>query len=32
MKTSATLLIAGHIYETLWANNGETRIWKSKYR
>ena len=24
------LLVAGHRYETLWANIGETRIWKSK--
>ena len=24
------LLVARHRYETLWANIGETRIWKSK--
>ena len=24
------LLVAGHRYETLWANIGETRIWESK--
>ena len=24
------LLLAGHRYETLWANTGETRIWESK--
>ena len=24
------LLAAGHRYETLWANIGETRIWESK--
>ena len=24
------LLLAGHRYETLWANIGETRIWESK--
>ena len=24
------LLVAGHAYETLWANIGETRIWESK--
>ena len=24
------LLVAKHRYETLWANIGETRIWKSK--
>ena len=24
------LLVAGHRYETLWPNIGETRVWKSK--
>ena len=24
------LLVAGHRYETLWANIGEARIWESK--
>ena len=24
------LLVAGHRYETLWANIGKTRIWESK--
>ena len=24
------LLVAGHRYETLWANIGETSIWESK--
>ena len=24
------LLVAGHTYETLWANIGETRIWENK--
>ena len=24
------LLVAGHRYETLWANIGETRVWKNK--
>ena len=24
------VLVAGHRYETLWANIGETRIWESK--